>query len=320
MIVGRRIFMAAAMAVGGVGITSPRALAHTGDELFFKGHGLPVGLQLYTLDPDLEADFAGTLDAVHRIGYRIVELAGFHGRTAEQVRAALNAAQLTCRSMHVQPTGQLPGSSLSGDMGEVAHNAHAIGVIDLVMPVSLAPKNFTPPAGAGAGDVFVAAARTLTADDYKRTADFLNDKARRLKAHGLRLSYHNHNYEFLPLAGDTNGLNILLAGTDPKLVSFELDVGWASAAGVDPIALLQTHSGRFTQMHVKDIKASTKPNFALQLEPTEVGSGAIDWKQILPVAYAEGVRRFYVEQEPPFVESRMVSVAKSYRYLAALRT
>jgi sugar phosphate isomerase/epimerase len=66
-------------------------------------------------------------------------------------------------------------------------------------------------------------------------------------------------------------MDILLKGTDPSLVTFEMDAGWVTAAGHDPFAMLKKHPGRFTQMHVKDIKATTQANFVLKQDPTEVG-------------------------------------------------
>ena len=79
-------------------------------------------------------------------------------------------------------------------------------------------------------------------------------------------------------------MELLLKNTDPALVQFEMDVGWVVAAGADPFVLMKAHKGRFTQMHVKDVKATTKPNFAFQQDPTEVGSGTIPWPRLLPAA------------------------------------
>jgi len=71
-------------------------------------------------------------------------------------------------------------------------------------------------------------------------------------------------------------------------------------------------------MHVKDVKAGTRPNFSLQMDPCEVGQGTIDWKTLLRKAYGANVRQFYVEQEPPFSKPRLESVAISFDYLNAL--
>ena len=98
----------------------------------------------------------------------------------------------------------------------------------------------------------------MTADDWKFNADFLNSKGSMLKQAGLQLAYHNHNMEFTPLAG-SSGYEILLRRTDPELVEFELDVGWVTAAGHDPLALLRDYPGRYRLMHVRDIRADPSP-------------------------------------------------------------
>src|SRR6202161_2423895 len=70
---------------------------------FFRRTGLPIGLQLYTVGDDLKRDFAGTLAAVSKIGYRSVELAGLADHTVEDWRGALDRMQLKCPSIHVPP-------------------------------------------------------------------------------------------------------------------------------------------------------------------------------------------------------------------------
>jgi sugar phosphate isomerase/epimerase len=157
----------------------------------------------------------------------------------------------------------------------------------------------------------------MTLDDWKTTADLLNSAGATLKKAGLALGYHNHNVEFAPVGG-TTGMDYLLGNTDPALVHFEMDAGWVVAAGADPFALLKAHPRRFRQMHVKDVKATTKPNFAFEQDPAEVGSGVIDWKRLLPASYTAGIRDFFVEQEAPFAMPRLDSVKVSFDYLNAL--
>ena len=209
----------------------------------------------------------------------------------------------------------MSGPTLS-DLDRLIDHAHALGVTDIVLPALQLPRGFT----ARREIALKASIGTDTsADRYRRMAEFLNETGHRLAHAHLRMGYHNHNAEFAPI-GQTDGLEILVTQTEPGLVSFELDVGWVAAAGRDPIALLRLHPGRFTQMHVKDIAASTIPNCAMRQDPAEVGAGTIDWRQILPVARACGVHRYYIEQEPPFVGSRIDAIATSFSYLAALTT
>jgi sugar phosphate isomerase/epimerase len=281
---------------------------------FFQRHGLPLGIQLYTLGPDLQKELDAQLATVAKTGFKSVELAGYLGRTPAELRAAFDRAGLVCPSAHISPKSA-NGPSFSGDLAKLADELRVIGVKAAIMPILYIPDRL------GGADLRQAGAQ-MTADDWKWNADFLNAKAAVLKKAGIVTGYHNHNFEFAPLkdaqGGDTNGMEILLKGTDPSLVTFEMDAGWVTAAGQDPFAMLKKHPGRFTQMHVKDIKATTKPNFVLQQDPTEVGGGMINWPKLLPAAYDAGVRGFFVEQEPPFAHSRLESAKISFDYLASV--
>ncbi len=316
----RREFLgSAAASVAAFGLLASRAraaaaIAADAPAGWFAQNGLPIGIQLYTLGDELDRDFDGVLAALGKLGYRRVELAGFYNRTGEQLRKSLNAAGLECRSAHVPGVAQGPGHSLSGDLSPLLRDAERIGLTDIVMPMFLMPEPAGPLNGV---DDFRARVKLLGPDDYRRTADLLNDKAALLKAHGLRLSYHNHNPEFAPLANGKTGMQLLLEHTDPALVTFELDVGWVAAAGANPAAFLKAHAGRFRLMHVKDIKAGSKPNFALSMDPSNVGAGAVDWKAVLPAGLAAGVSHFFVEQEAPFPGTRMDAARAAVAYLSA---
>jgi len=289
--------------------------ARTVKEPFFKGTGLPIGLQLYTLGDGLKADLDGQLGQVAGVGYRTVELAGYLGRTPAELKTAFDRAGLKCTSSHVQARSAGSDPSLA-DLDRLIADAHVIGIRHIVLPMFSIPPHvdMTPKAGEDRRALLGRLAAQVTADDWKATADLLNAKGAALKAAGLTTGYHNHNVEFAPVGG-TTGLEILLKATDPALVQFEMDVGWVVAAGADPFALIKAHPGRFRMMHVKDVKATTKPNFAFQQDPTEVGSGIIDWKRLLAASYAAGVRDYFVEQEPPFAKLRMDSVRISFDYL-----
>ncbi len=303
-----------AAAVGGFARTTSAQSKMT----FFKRTGLPIGLQLYTLGDGLRTDLDGQLGQVAKSGYRIVELAGYLGRTPSELRAAFDKAGLACPSSHVQAKSQGSDPSLA-DLDRLVADAHVIGIRHIVLPMFSIPDHIdmTPKPGENRGAVLSRLAAQVTADDWKATAELLNAKGRALKAEGLTMGYHNHNVEFSPVAGMT-GLEILLKNTEPSLVQFEMDVGWVVAGGHDPFALLKAHPGRFRQMHVKDVKASTKPNYAFQQDPTEIGSGIINWKGLLPAAYGAGVRDFFVEQEPPFVRPRIEAAKISVDYLSTL--
>lgn len=305
----RRALLAAGAGLFGAAMSGDASAATP----FFRRHGLPIGIQLYTLGPDAAKDLDGTLAAVARMGYRSVELAGWVGRTPAQMKQALDRAGLVCASAHIQARGD---GGFESDLGKLADGLRTVGVKYAVMPSPYVPDRALEAAkGLTGADYFRKAMGSLTADDWKMNADLLNAKARVLKSSGIKVGYHNHNFEFAPVGGST-GLDILIRNTDPALVTFEIDVGWVSAAGVDPVALIRKHKGRFSLMHVKDLKATTQPNFELKMDPTEIGSGRLDWTTLLPAAYALGVRSFYVEQEPPFARPRIEAAKISHDYLA----
>lgn len=294
------------LAAGAAALVSGQALAAP----FFRRTKLPIGIQLYTLGPEGMKDLDASLAALRKIGYRTVEIPGFMGRSAAELKAALDRAGLTCPSAHIQARGGFD------DVARLADDLATVGVKHAVMPSPFVPDHaIKAAAGASGADSYRRMMGALTADDWKMNADFLNRKGAALKAAGIKVGYHNHNFEFAP-QGSTTGLDILLANTDPALVTFEADVGWMAAAGVDPLAFLQKHKGRFTLMHVKDVKPTTKPNFELRMDPTEVGSGRLDWKRLLPGAYAAGVRGFYLEQEPPFERPRIEAARIGHDFLA----
>lgn len=299
MMVNRRNLLCAGLASLAGGTLASAAAAST--RRFFSSRGTPLGLQLYTLDGDLKRDFDGTLQKVAELGIEVVEIASFHGRSAKQMRQSLNAAGLRATGLHVPVASLVPQVSglTFGNIEEITAYAGELGVTQIVLPII----QFEDGNRWGEKIDIVTLAKkgggVLSTDTYEHFSDFLNGLGAQLRKHGLRLGYHNHNVEFAPL-GKTTGMEILLAQSDPDLVTFEMDAGWIAAAGHDPVEWLRRYPGRFTQMHVKDIKRNPVPNYAFQQHPAEVGSGDLNWPEILKAAWIAGVRSFYIEQEPPF--------------------
>jgi sugar phosphate isomerase/epimerase len=316
----RRRFLQGACAIGAA---SPLLSACATDAMksgpFFANNGLPIGIQLYTLADMLRSDLEGTIENVARIGYKTVETPSYMGKTPAQLRASFDKNGLKCTSCHIamRPgTPEEPG--LTGDLSKLAADMHTLGATHAICPAMAAPDDIKLEPVAGEGfRMIVRVVEAMTADHWKRMGDQFNGIGRALKADGIKFGYHNHNFEFVKV-GDTTGYELLIANTDPELVTFELDVGWAAAAGRDPVQLFNAHKGRFGAMHVKDLKASTVPNLELKMDPTEIGAGELDWAKIMPAAYAAGVRNYFLEQEPPFVKTRLEAAEIGYNYLSKL--
>jgi sugar phosphate isomerase/epimerase len=284
---------------------------------FFGATGRPLGVQLYSVAAELRQDLDGVLAQIARMGYRHVELAGLLGHSATDMAEALKKAGLVAISAHIPNTTLfVDGGVTLQDMDKVIEDAKTLNLKYVILPVIPVSLSAVPGDKDFLRNLFTAL-ESCTRDDYLRCAELLNEKGALLAKSGIRMGYHNHNFEFAPL-DDTTGFELLMRNTDPKLVTFEMDAGWVQAAGMNPIELLKRYPGRFKAMHVKDIQGSTKPNFVLQQVPAEVGSGIMPWPQILSAAFNAGVTDFFVEQEPPFAMPPLRSIEKSSQYLNSL--
>lgn len=128
-------------------------------------------------------------------------------------------------------------------------------------------------------------------DEWKKRADEFNKAGEICKKYGIKFGYHNHGYSFETKEG-VKGQDILLSNTDPKLVTFELDIYWAEVAGENSVAHLQKHAGRYDLVHVKQlITKDPKPAQGV------LNKGLLDYNKIIADAKKTGVKYFMVEQE-----------------------
>lgn len=304
-------------ALGAAGVTAATPAFAKPRVPLFKRIGKPLGVQLYALGEAAQKDLAGTLKRLAAIGYKDFELPSLYGRSPKDLRADADAAGVKFGSMHMSLPQRVPAGSLTlmSSTQEIADALGTLGIKNAILPIPLLPDDFAVPAGGNMRDALVAGVDAGGLDMWKRMGNLLNERAAALKPHGINLGYHNHNMEFRPQGG-TTGWNVLLNELDPKLVFIELDLGWAAAGGLDPAAEIRRLKGRIKMVHLKDIKATTKTNFALSQDPVEVGLGMLDWHKILPACVASGVEHFYVEQEAPFTRDRFESMKISHDYLA----
>lgn len=253
------------------------------------------GLQLYTVRHALARDLAGTLRNISDIGYQEVELYSFFNRNPSETRRALKAAGLAC------PSGQYMLSELRFGLAERIASAKELGLDYMVCAALLQPNE------------------RKSLDDYRRLADLFNQVGEQTRRAGLQFAYHCHNFEFTSYGGVV-GLDELLRRTDPKFVEIELDTYWVSRAGRDPVAWLNKYPGRFSLLHLKDLKPGRAPTTDFKEGSdafTEVGRGSIDWKRVLPAAIESGVKHYFVEQNS-CEGSALESARMSYQYLSSL--
>ncbi|MCV9933381.1 sugar phosphate isomerase/epimerase [Flavobacterium sp. LS1R47] len=253
-----------------------------------------IGLQLYTLRDELPKDVKGTLEKVAEAGYTEVELYGFSikdkfwGLSAQELKKLLDANGLKAVSGHYGL-----GTYLSdGNTTELEVAIKAAKVLN--------SEYITVP--------WLDESLRKSADDYKRIASLLNKAGEMCKEAGLKLAYHNHDFEFKKYNGVT-GYEILLKETDKNLVYFEMDLYWMAYSKNDPIELFKQNEGRFTMWHVKDMD---KNNATLN---AEIGSGSIDFKSIFAEAKRSGMKYLFVEQETNYKSNAIESIKTSCRFI-----
>jgi len=239
----------------------------------------PISIQLYTLRDQSEKDFRGVIEEVGRIGYAGVELAGLYGLSAADVRKLVEDNGMRVSSTHVQ--GRVDGD----DIDRIADEAAATGAPFMVVPF-LPPDRFT------------------SADSVRKLAERISRAVEPTEARGMKLAYHNHNFEFVDVDGRT-AYDVFVEALDPRVL-LEVDIYWAQTGGADPAALVKELGPRVQLLHVKDGPCTTSdPMLA-------VGDGKVDVPGVL--AANDSVEWHIVELDR-YDGDMWDAVRRSYDYL-----
>jgi sugar phosphate isomerase/epimerase len=288
-----------------------------------------VGLELFTVRDEMgdPKSFEDTLQKIAAIGYKEIEPAGgYNGMAPREFRAMLDRYGLSMPSTHSGASGatqaeletalegfaimgiKYTGASIGGGRGGGRAGA-AAPAANAATPAPARGGGGAQPAGAGGrgdgGGAPAAPAPPATVDSVRQRVDTLNKTGKIVAKFGMKILIHNHTQEFELLAdGKTCTYDVYLAETDPSVIAMQMDVGWASVAGQDPIAWFKKYPGRFELWHVKDainIKNRTAglPQGArppgMMLVP--IGLGEVDYKTIFQSAKLAGLKHFKVEQD-----------------------
>jgi sugar phosphate isomerase/epimerase len=309
----RRTFWKAAIAAGvsSWGLRAPLRMDA-------KPMKIPIGLQLYTVGKEMDADPFGTLKRVAAIGYQTVELSPMTKLSTAELKKGLDDAGLK------NPSGHYLLPALMNRLDENIEAAKRLGEEYLVVTVPWVadPSRFKPDPKGGQMALFLAILAGLTLDDWKWNAEQFNKVGEQVKKAGLQLAYHNHNFEFKTY-GSTTGYDEFLRLTDPDLVKLELDCGWMTVAGRDPAAYLAKYPARYRLLHIKEFHKGFTPTTVLGEQgpqapvPTQLDRGGIDYRKILDTAGE--AQYLFVEQEPPFTEMPALEAIKvDYDFLKGL--
>jgi len=254
---------------------------------------MPIGLQLYSVRNLLPKDFDGTLHQLSAAGYKEVEAAGYYNKTATEFRHAMDQAGLRCVSTH-HPLGML-----RPQLDQLIEYGHTLGLEYMIC--SSAGGVHRDPAAKGG---------ELTLDDWRYVAGEWNRIGEKVKAAGMTFGVHNHTPEFAVHDGVTV-YDELLRLTDPKLVVFEMDCGWVTASGHNPVDYLSKSSERFPLLHVKDMAKEANGSYHSVI----MSHGVVNYSPILRAA--TGLKHYFIEQEE-FVGDPMSELRQDAEFMRKL--
>lgn len=292
--------------------TQPASTKNEADAQFAKR--LPVGVQLYSVRTDLEKDFYGTLKAIKEMGYDGVEFAGeFYGNSPLQVKKWCTELGLIPFSAHV------PFQEMIDDIDKVIADYTVIGAQYLVFPY-----------------MDEASRPAIDADLFKKTVAKIGECGAQAHEAGFQLLYHNHDFEFVPLAEGGLGYDYIFSSNERKNIQTELDVTWVDYAGQSAVDYINKYKGNCPVVHLKNYqlegKLSSAPYALIGIttdnsmkddggwfEYRPLGEGQMDMVAVIKAAIDCGANWLCVEQdEPSQGRSRLEGIAKSAEYLKAL--
>ncbi len=248
---------------------------------------LPVGIQLYSVRDAMEADFAGTLKEIKKMGYDAVEFAGLFDHSADEVKAL-------CEEIGIIPISAHVGRGvIMADVEKVIGDYAKIGCKYIAIPWASADNDLV---GSNGYDSFLADLKVIAAECAK---------------YGMKLLYHNHDFEFVKYDGK-NKLDILYADTTPDVLQTQIDTCWAKVGGEDPAKYVMKYAGRAPLVHLKDFVGAKSANMYALIDGGEVeekdaevvpfelrpvGYGIQDVLSIIKAAENAGAEMFIVEQD-----------------------
>lgn len=247
----------------------------------------PFGLQLYTLRDVIVDDPEGVLRQVAKFGYRQIESyegpkGMFWGMGNTGFKRFLDDQGMTIISSH---------ANVFSDYERKVEQAAEIGIKYIICP-------------------WIGGQDTL--DEYRKMADTFNELGRIANDAGIKFAYHNHGYTFEAKDGEIPQ-DILMQRTEADLVDFQVDIYWVEVTGQKTLDWIKKYPGRFTTCHIKDMTAGGNP------ESTVLGTGTIDFSSIVPVAKANGMKHFIVEQEAYTDTTPLDAVRENAQYMRRLK-
>ncbi|MCK5441472.1 MAG: sugar phosphate isomerase/epimerase [Maribacter sp.] len=269
-----------------------------GSSLYCAAQKKMGGLALYTVRNDMNKDAKATLQAVADAGYKNIEAAGYkdgeyYNMSPKDFKNFLNELGLKPISTHQAAVTLENADTMFAD-------AKTAGFKYFVVPV--------PPMGLFK---FFEETKSMGMEGGNANlARILSTLGEKCSKAGLKLLYHNHDFEFKKDKDGIVPIDFLLENTDPKHVNFQMDLYWVTKAGASPIAYFEKYPGRFKIWHVKDM--DDQGRFA------PVGNGHIDFSKILTHKKLSGMKYYMVEQDRTFAMEPLEAIKVSHKALSKI--
>lgn len=238
------------------------------------------GLALYTVREDMGTNAKATLQVVADTGYKNIEAAGY--KDGQYYGMSPIEFKTYVKRIGLKPISTHQSDITLDNMSTMFVDAKAAGFKYFVVPI--------PPMG-----LFTHNQETQImgmTGTVENLAKIINEMGETAHKAGLKLLYHNHDFEFKKNEAGIVPIDYLLENCNPKFVNFQIDLFWVTKAGADPIAYFKKYPKRFKIWHVKDM--DDKGRFA------PVGKGNIDFDKILSQKKLSGMKYYMVEQDQTF--------------------
>lgn len=278
-------------------VTATACFAAAKSKVNYQDH---IGIQMWSLRDTAKDDMSAALDLVkNTYGLVEIETAGTGNLSFEQFKAEVEKRGL-------KPVGIHAGyEALAKELDKQIATAKALGATYIVCPWIPHDRE-----------------KGFTEELAREVAANFNKWGKIVSEAGLKLGWHPHGFEFVPLkSGNGETLfDFVAKETKPEYLIFEMDVFWVFHAGQDPVTLLKRYGDRWALMHVKDIRKGAVTGLTTGgAPPTDnvpVGTGQIDWKSVLRTAQEVGTQHFFIEDETP---APLQCIPQSLEYLRALK-
>lgn len=215
-----------------------------------------LGIQLYSYQSaEVSLDIKERIKISSEIGFNLVELAGgYDGISALEFNEILANNKVEVKSAHV--------------------------ALDLVEQQLEFLKEI------GVKYVIVPYATMTTKEEALELAQKLNNLGAISAKYGMKMGYHNHRHEFV-IDDEKYLMDYIIENTDPELVVIQLDCGWVSAAGVDPVEYINKYKGRIVSIHIKENDKIFDENTSSEDANCAQGQGIVDWNAVKNAADAQ---------------------------------